>query len=68
MSKKNIRLESIDPIEIYGASNRNLEALCSYYPELKVVARGQDIILDGKDTDIESFEAKLRMLIERMHH
>ena len=68
MSKKNIRLEAIDPIEIYGAANKNLEALCSYFPELKVVARGNEIILDGKDTDIEEFETKLKMLIHRREH
>ena len=68
MSKKNIRLEAIDPIEIYGAANKNLEALCSYFPELKVVARGNEIILEGKDTDVEEFEVKLKMLIERRHH
>ena len=34
MSKNTIRLEAIDPLEIYGAANKNLEALCSYFPEL----------------------------------
>ena len=47
MSKKIIRMEAMDPIEIYGAANKNLEALCSYFPELKVVARGNEIILEG---------------------
>ena len=55
MSKETIRLEAIDPIEIYGAANRNLEALCSYFPNLKVAARGSDIHLDGTTEDIESF-------------
>lgn len=68
MSRKTIRLEAIDPIEIYGAANRNLEALCGYFPELKVIARGNDIMLDGKDTDIEEFTAKLNMLVERRRH
>lgn len=68
MSKSTIRLEAIDPIEIYGAANKNLEALCSYYPELKAVARGCEIILDGKDEDIEKFTAKLKLLIERRQH
>ena len=68
MSKKTIILEAMDPIEIYGASNKNLEALCSYYPELKVVARGNEIILDGKEKDVEEFEVKFRMLIERRQH
>ena len=68
MSKSTIRLETIDPIEIYGAANKNLEALCSYFPELKAVARGCEIILDGKDEDIEKFTAKLKLLIERRQH
>lgn len=68
MSKSTIRLEAIDPIEIYGAANKNLEALCSYFPGLKAVARGCEIILEGKDEDIEKFTAKLKLLIERRHH
>ena len=68
MNKDTIRLEAIDPIEIYGPANKNLEALCSYFPELKVVARGNEIILDGKEEDILKFKTKLRMLIERRHH
>ena len=66
--KKTIRLEAIDPIEIYGAANRNLESLCSYFPELKVVARGEEIILEGTETDICNFEQKVMLLIERRQH
>ena len=67
-TKKTIRLEAIDPVEIYGAANKVLEALCTYFPNLKVVARGNEIILEGKDTDIEEFGVKLNMLIERRKH
>ena len=68
MSRETVRLEAIDPIEIYGPTNKNLEALCSYFPELKVVARGNDIILEGKEEDIHKFKLKLALLIERKHH
>ena len=68
MSRQSIRLEAIDPIEIYGPGNKNLEALCGYFPELKVVARGEEIILEGKETDIADFEIKLFRLIERRQH
>ena len=68
MSRSTIHLEAIDPIEIYGAANKNLEALCGYFPELKVIVRGYDIILDGKESDIEQFTTKLNMLIERRKH
>ena len=49
MAKKNIKLEAIDPVEIYGAANKNLEALCTWFPNLKVIARGNEIILDGEE-------------------
>ena len=68
MSRQSLRLEAIDPIEIYGPGNKNLEALCGYFPELKVVARGNEIILDGKEKDVEDFTVKLHMLIERRKH
>lgn len=68
MSKETIRLEAIDPVEIYGAANKNIEALCSYFPELKVAARGNEIFLDGKDEDIEKFKIKIQQLIDRRQH
>ena len=68
MSKSTIHLEAIDPVEIYGAANRNLEALCGYFPELKVVARGNDIILDGSDSDIAAFTSKFNILLQRRRH
>ena len=68
MGKSTIHLEAIDPVEIYGAANRNLEALCSYFPDLKVVARGNDIILDGSDSDIAAFTSKFNILIQRRRH
>ena len=65
--RKTIKLEAIDPIEIFGAGNKILEEFCSYYPELKVVARGDEIILDGKEARVEDFEMKLNELIQRRH-
>lgn len=66
--KKTINLEAIDPVEIYGAGNKILEALCTYFPNLMVAARGNDIILEGTEDDVELFSRKLNMLIERRKH
>ena len=62
--KKSIELEAMDPMEIYGVANRNLEALCSYFPNLKVVARGSTLMLEGKESDIIEFSNKFSRLIE----
>ena len=68
MARRNITLEAIDPVEIYGAANKNLEALCTWFPNLKIIARGNEIILVGEEKDIEDFAVKLNLLIERRKH
>ena len=65
--KKTITLEAIDPIEIYGVGNKILLEFCSYFPHLKVVARGNEIILEGRESDIAEFKIRFAELIERRH-
>lgn len=66
--KTTITLEAIDPVEIYGAGNKILEEFCSYFPGLKVIARGNQIFLEGSETQIDQFNNKLEELIERRKH
>ena len=66
--KKTIKLEAIEPIEIYGAGNRILSEFCSYFPHLKVVARGDELILEGQESDIAEFNIRFAQLIDRRHH
>lgn len=66
--KKTITLEAIDPVEIYGPANRILEALCAYFPKLKVVSRGNALLLDGGQDDIIAFNEKISRLIEKRMH
>ncbi len=65
--KKTIKIEGIEPIEIYGAGNKILEEFCSYFPSLKVVARGNEIILDGKESSIQEFSQRFGELVELRH-
>lgn len=67
-TRQTITIEAIDPVEILGPGNRILEALCSYFPNLKVVARGNEIILEGDRQDIDMFSSKIDMLQERRRH
>ena len=65
--KKTITLEAVEPIEIYGVGNRILNEFCTYFPKLKVTARGHDLILEGRESDIEEFNIRFGELIERRH-
>lgn len=66
--KKNIQLEGIQPIEIYGVGNKILMEFCSYFPHLKVVARGSELILEGGESDIAEFQMRFAELIDKRHH
>ncbi len=63
--KKTITLDPVNPLEIYGPGNRIFDTLCNFFPDLKAVARGNEIILDGSREDVENFETVVFGLIER---
>ena len=65
--KKTIKLEGITPIEIYGVGNKILMEFCSYFPHLKVTARGEELILDGRESDIAEFNIRFAELVALRH-
>lgn len=64
MIEKIIYLEGIDPVNVYGVKNTRLDILKSYYPKLKIVARGDEIKVKGEENLIYEFEEKLQVIIE----
>ena len=67
MTEKIIRLEDIDPREIYGAQNAKLDVIRSYFPKLKLIARGNEVKAIGEEEIIEQFEQKLLMFVAHFH-
>ena len=67
MAEKKFTLTNIDPIEIYGSRNSKLDVIKSYYPKLKIIARGGKLTVFGDEEIIEQFETKLQVLIQHFH-
>jgi len=67
LAEKNFTLTNIDPIEIYGSRNSKLDLIKSYYPKLKIIARGGMLTVLGDEEMIEQFETKLQVLIQHFH-
>ncbi len=65
MAEKTIELEAIDPVEIYGVNDRFLERLKENFPQLKVVARGNRVMLKGGYADISHFESAINELVAK---
>ena len=67
MAEKKFTLTNIDPIEIYGSRNSKLDLIKSYYPKLKIIARGGKLTVLGDEEMIGHFETKLQVLIQHFH-
>lgn len=64
MTEKSIILEGIDPAELYGSRDANLDAIRSKFPKLKISARGTTVKVAGEQKEITLFEKKLTDLID----
>ncbi len=62
MNNKEILIENLDPLEILGNNNRNLKILQAHFPKLKIVSRGNQLMLTGDDLEMELFENKFTQL------
>lgn len=67
MIEKSIYLEGVDPLHLYGANNVLLDKIKSYFPKLKIVARGHEMICIGDNREIKTFEEKIELLIAFFH-
>jgi len=67
LAEKKFTLTNIDPLEIYGSRNSKLDLIKSYYPKLKIIARGGKLTVLGDEEMIERFETKLQVLIQHFH-
>jgi phosphate starvation-inducible PhoH-like protein len=67
LSEKTLNVDSINPVEIYGANNRYLNLIKSYFPELKIIARGDKIKVNGEEGLIEKFEDKIEEIINYLN-
>ena len=66
MSEKVIEIQGINPIELYGVNESKLSVIKSYFPKLKVVARGEILKAIGEDNEVAVFEEKIGLLIQHL--
>ena len=63
MEEKVIKIESIDPKDFFGPQNKNIKLLKTNFPNLKIVARGNQIKAFGKSDDLSELELRINKII-----
>lgn len=67
MFEKQIYLEGVDPLEFYGVNNTKIDLIKTFFPKLKIVSRGHQIIIHGSEKESSAFEAKFHLLLDHYH-
>ena len=68
MNEKIIDLEKIDLVVLFGSNNRKLYKIREFFPDLKLVARGNKIKVIGNKDQILFFEKKFQSFINHINH
>jgi phosphate starvation-inducible PhoH-like protein len=63
LNELKLTLESVDPVQFWGANNEHYELIKNAFPKLKVVARGTEVKVLGEDQELKGFELKYNQLL-----
>jgi phosphate starvation-inducible PhoH-like protein len=63
LNERLIEFTEINPSELFGTRNSNIEILKKYYPKLKIVARGNKLKAYGEPEILDEFEKNVERLI-----
>lgn len=63
MNEKTITIEAYSPLEIYGVNDNNLNLMKKFFPQLKIMARGDMIKVAGTEKEINIFVQRFSLLL-----
>ena len=61
--EKTILVPGVDPVQLYGVNDVHLDLFRTFFPGLKIVARGLEMKLTGDEKEVLLFETKLNQLV-----
>ncbi|WP_435263136.1 PhoH family protein [Tenacibaculum sp. nBUS_03] len=64
MNERIIELTEINPNDFFGAQNSTISQLKTYFPKIKIVARGNKLKIYGEPDILDEFEKRVGMLIK----
>lgn len=63
MGEKIIALENVNPVEIFGVNDKHLNQIKKHFSNLKIIARGSNLKVQGTDEEIHDFEEKFNTIL-----
>lgn len=63
MTEKIFTLESVNPVEIFGINDVNLELIRRFFPKIKIISRGDIIKVMGDEAELRIFASRFELLL-----
>ena len=61
--EKKIQIKEVDPMLLFGINNKKIKQISGFFPDLKIVVRGDVLKANGNEADINRFSNKLELCI-----
>jgi phosphate starvation-inducible PhoH-like protein len=68
MTERVILLGEIDPVALFGSNNRLLDQIQSYFPKIKLIARGGELKCIGEAEEVSLFTERMSELLDYYRH
>ncbi len=68
MGEKTFTLTGIHPPDIFGLGEEKLRLLKNIFPKLRIVSRGEEVIVKGDNDEIAFFEGKLQLMMAHFEY
>jgi len=67
MAEKEINLETVSLIDLYGANDINAQRIKHLFPKLKIITRGNFLKITGEESEINLFEIFIEFIIQHLN-
>ena len=67
MLENKIEIKGINPAELFGVNNVKLKYIRSFFPKLKIAARGNIVTVTGDEEMIQEFGKKFDLILRHFN-
>ncbi|MDX2360286.1 MAG: PhoH family protein [Crocinitomicaceae bacterium] len=67
MLERKIEIKGINPAELFGTNNVKLKHIKSFFPKMKIVARGNVVTIAGDEEIMDVFERKFDLILRHFN-
>ncbi len=66
MNEIRIKIEDVHPVELLGTENEKLSVIKNHFPKLKIIARGNELIIKGDKAEMNRANDKVALMIRHI--